>query len=161
MATLVTLKMTYNVVAVIGPSCSAPCQSAGLLAAQWNIPLVGYVAQALELSDKSTYNTFVRSNPSISIFSRPMLTLLQRYNWTTVGLLIENPIGTMDYVLTEIKTLLPMHNITINATAYIDSSYNVPQFANALQLLSKSCRGYFYCLILFFTFALKLLTSNS
>ena len=138
---LVTLQTIYRVAGVIGPDCSAPCQSAGLLASQWNIPLVGYVAQTLALSDKTVYNTFVRSNPSIGLMSNPMVVLIKRYNWTTVGVIIDQSfLQSLVYVISGVNDWFPRNNITICTTKYVDPlAYKT--MLSALQDLSKCSRG--------------------
>ena len=143
-AALVTLQTMYRVAGVIGPDCSAPCQSAGLLASQWNIPLVGYVAQTLALSDKTVYNTFVRSNPFFGLVSRPMVMLMKRYNWTTVGVIIDQSfLQIVTSVVSGVNDWLPRNNITICTTKYVDPlAYKT--MLSALQDLSKCSRGWYY-----------------
>ena len=144
LAALVTLQTMYRVAGVIGPDCSAPCQSAGLLASQWNIPLVGYVAQTLALSDKTVYNTFVRSNPFFGLVSRPMVMLMKRYNWTTVGVIIDQSfLQIVTSVVSGVNDWLPRNNITICTTKYVDPlAYKT--MLSALQDLSKCSRGWYY-----------------
>ena len=139
---LVTLQTKYRVAGVIGPDCSAPCQSTGLLASQWNIPLIGYVAQSLILSDKTVYNTFVRCNPFYGLVSRPMVSLMRRYNWTTVGVILEQPLETLSYVEAGVNDWFPRNNITIDAVGYVDAT-DFKTVTAALRELSVCCRGTF------------------
>ena len=46
---------------IIGATCSVVCQPVGLLAAEWNLPMVSYSCTSDSLSDKEVYPTFTRS----------------------------------------------------------------------------------------------------
>ena len=139
---LVALQQQWRVAGVIGPDCSSALMSAGLLASAWNIPLIGFVSQSTELSDKSIYNTVIRSNPSYGLFSNPLRGLCSRYNWTTVGLLTADPLGIFSFILQALSPQLKAHNITNHQESFSNTSYTMLKVA--LQRLSNMSRGMFY-----------------
>ena len=143
LAGLVTLQQQWQIAGVIGPDCSPALLSAGLLASAWNIPLVSFSSQALEVSDKSVYNTVVRSNPSYGLFANPILNLCFRYNWTTVGILVTDPLGIASTTLQALTTKLTFYNITFSQESFGMTSYAMAN--RALQRLSNMSRGRFLC----------------
>ncbi|CAG5122007.1 unnamed protein product, partial [Candidula unifasciata] len=50
----------HKVDALIGPSCDNVCETAGLLAGRWGIPMVSYGCEESKLSDQTLYPTFAR-----------------------------------------------------------------------------------------------------
>ena len=136
---LVKLRSTYQIAGVIGPDCSPPTLSSGLLASQWNIPMVGYATQSPDIADKRIYNTIVRSNPTYSYFSVPLKSLLIRYKWTNVGLMTEEPIASQHYLKPAFINLFTSYNMTVNVTGV--DHYNPQTVINAVKLLSRACRG--------------------
>ena len=50
---------------LVGFGCSIVCQSVGLLAASWNIPIVSFFCASGPLADKDTYPTFTRTCPNM------------------------------------------------------------------------------------------------
>ena len=140
---LVMLRSVYQAAGVIGPDCSPPTLSSGLLASLWNIPMVGYATQSPDIADKTIYNTIVRSNPTYSYFSAPVKSLLIRYKWTNVGLLIEEPIASQHYLKPAFINLFTSYNITVNLTGV--DRYNLQTAINAVKLLATACRGLSVC----------------
>ena len=137
---LVTLQQQWQAAGVIGPDCSSAFVSAGLLASAWNIPLIGYVAQSVELSNKSVYNTAVRSNPSNGMFSNMVINLCSRYNWTTVGLMSETTAGALSYMRDALVSSLPNWNITVSHEERV-SQPPYSTIVGALRNLSTTSRG--------------------
>ena len=62
LVTLIELEQNYDVDAIIGPQCSSECLASGLLASQWNIPIITPVCSTNDLSTfaESKYDTFMR-----------------------------------------------------------------------------------------------------
>lgn len=124
--------------------CSAPSLSSGLLASAWKVPMVSYGAASPTLSDKNTYNTFVRVFPPYSTVGSALLALFRHYNWTTVGMLME---GISDptflhisFVQQGIQQILGANNITL-VTAPLNPLMRPADIRNALLSLSTGSRS--------------------
>ena len=79
----------FKKAAAILIDCSAPVVLAGQIASLWKIPMVAFASTSPALSDKSLFDTVIRTWPPLSIFGKAILAILRQYNWTTVGLLNE------------------------------------------------------------------------
>lgn len=71
----------------IGPACSMGCMSSGFLAAHWDLPMISYGCIDEDLSDKSTYPTFVRTVGPFSQSGNLLLLLMEQYGWNRVAIL--------------------------------------------------------------------------
>lgn len=89
----VTLVNDHDVIAFIGPACSPGCQSAGLLASEWNLPMISYVSASPSMSDHKTYNTFTRTNGPLSQQADAFFAIMKNFEWKRFSLVcnyIEN-----------------------------------------------------------------------
>ncbi|RDD43673.1 Atrial natriuretic peptide receptor 1 [Trichoplax sp. H2] len=83
----VVLVQKHDVIAFIGPACSPGCQSAGLLASEWNLPMISYVSTSPAMSDHTTYNTFVRTNGPLSQQADAFFAIMQNFAWGQFSLI--------------------------------------------------------------------------
>jgi len=64
--------------------------AAGHITAHKNIPQVTWVANAIELGDKTMYRTLVRTSSLISQVGTLAVTLHRKFNWYTAGMISAN-----------------------------------------------------------------------
>ncbi len=72
---------------IIGDGCSVVCKQQGLLAAAWGIPVVSWACHSDELSDKSNYPTFSRSDGTMLSWAPAFDALAQFLGWNKVAIL--------------------------------------------------------------------------
>ncbi|BFZ10892.1 hypothetical protein BsWGS_13930 [Bradybaena similaris] len=72
--------------AFIGPSCDNVCETAGLLAGRWSIPMVSYGCEETKLSNQSLYPTFARTTSSFDKMTGFLKDVLNHYGWNRVML---------------------------------------------------------------------------
>ena len=110
----IKLKQDYNVDAVIGPQCSKECVPVGLLASQWNIPMVSHSCSTHELSDSDRFTTFARTTGSGSVGAAVGATL-RHFNWTIVAM-IKRDGGSLAHIATSIRSACADNNVSISRT---------------------------------------------
>ena len=80
-----------NADAFIGPACSGSCLSAALLASYWNKPMISYSCSSVELSERSNFPTFVRTQPFSRTYMRETPDILYRamvfYKWKRAAII--------------------------------------------------------------------------
>ncbi|XP_070580962.1 guanylate cyclase 32E-like [Ptychodera flava] len=69
----------YDIVGFIGPA--ETCKTAARLAASWNLGMISYRCAEYEVSDKSRYPTFARTNPPDTQISKSLVALLKHFDW--------------------------------------------------------------------------------
>ncbi len=84
---LVELYRDKHADAVIGPACSGAAEPMGLLASEWNIPVISYLATSTDLSDKKTYDTFSRTSAPASQIGDVVRGVVTQFNWTRVAIM--------------------------------------------------------------------------
>nr|XP_002733542.1 PREDICTED: atrial natriuretic peptide receptor 1-like [Saccoglossus kowalevskii] len=83
---MVTLIRDDHVAAIIGPDCSTASMAAGLLASQWNVPMVGHISSASGLSSKRLYNTYGRTSSPYSKTAWAVIETIDAFDWKHIGL---------------------------------------------------------------------------
>ncbi|XP_023229803.1 guanylate cyclase 32E-like [Centruroides sculpturatus] len=109
-----------GVVAFIGFEFN--CASEALVAAAWNLPIITYKCSDKKVSNKTLYKTFARTLPPSSKISKAVISLLKKFNWYNVILLVAE--DTSDKQIEE--ALVPLakeHKIDIIQTYYIPGYY--------------------------------------
>ncbi|XP_041371526.1 atrial natriuretic peptide receptor 3-like [Gigantopelta aegis] len=72
--------------AVIGPSCDNVCESVGLLASRWRIPVISFGCWSDELTNREDYGTLVRTTGSFNEIGVFFMSIMQVYRWKRVTL---------------------------------------------------------------------------
>ncbi|XP_064638662.1 atrial natriuretic peptide receptor 1-like isoform X2 [Lineus longissimus] len=75
-----------NLHAFIGPGCDVICESSGMLAAEWNVPMISWGCVSIHLSDKDTYPTLARTVGPHTKVSKMFRRIMEYYNWTRLGI---------------------------------------------------------------------------
>ena len=124
--------------------CSVAALSVGLLASQWNIPVVGFSAGSVDLSDKNIYNTFVRVVPTLSSLGYAVLALCIRYNWTTVGIMAgetnDPNLQNLLIIYQGIAQILAARNISFKSVP-IGPKMDPTEIGSVLKILSSASRS--------------------
>ncbi|XP_014664127.1 PREDICTED: gamma-aminobutyric acid type B receptor subunit 1-like [Priapulus caudatus] len=71
----------------IGPGCDVVCETAGLLASAWNMPIVSWGCTSNHLSDKDAYNTLARVVGPFTSVAPIGVAVMHRWRWKRVGIL--------------------------------------------------------------------------
>lgn len=130
--------------------CDGPALAAGLLAADWQVPLIGYNTVSPQLSDKSTYRTFVRIVPPYASINDVLREVFAYYNWTTAGLLTSTSTGsgasTTDSLLYTQQAITSSSDNPFSLfTQTLPANFSSMDIANALAMLSKKSRSKLRC----------------
>ena len=72
--------------AVIGPGCSAACESTAFLTSGRGIPQISYACSSSLLSDHVKYPTFVRTTSSYTSYAPALVAFMQWAHWTVAHL---------------------------------------------------------------------------
>nr|XP_006814972.1 PREDICTED: atrial natriuretic peptide receptor 1-like [Saccoglossus kowalevskii] len=112
---VVTLIRDDHVAGIIGPDFSAASMAAGLLASQWNVPMVGHVSSASELSSKALYDTYGRTSSPYSKTAWAVITTIEAFEWKHIGIFSAS---YMTYIADAIELELTTTNITIETTSF-------------------------------------------
>ena len=76
-----------QLVSLIGPICEYATTVVGLLASQWNVPIISYSGSTSVVSDKKVYDTFSRTIGTTSSLAHCMLLIGELFKWNhTIGL---------------------------------------------------------------------------
>ena len=89
----ITLQNFTNPVGWIGPVCEFATEVVGLLASQWNTPIVSYSGPTSKVSDKKVYDTFSRTIGTSKSMADCIIRVLEKYNWNHIGRCINGPIN--------------------------------------------------------------------
>jgi hypothetical protein len=90
---------------IIGDGCDVVCEPFGLLAFEFQLPMISWGCSANALSDKHQYGTFARTvGPRTNTF-RAMMGLLHHFNWKRIGILASFS-GSWEWLAQAIKTEL-------------------------------------------------------
>lgn len=72
---------------IIGEGCSPVCQTYGLLASAWNVPVISYDCYLPELSNKSIYTTSARLSSSSFVYSSLVDKIFFHFDWTRIAII--------------------------------------------------------------------------
>ncbi|CAH1795400.1 unnamed protein product [Owenia fusiformis] len=100
-----------DTIAFIGPEDT--CRTEARIAAAWNLPMISFKCNDAEVSKKSTYPTFARTDPPNSRSAKSIIALMQHYHWSKFTLIVGNDVLMVQTAETLIS-LAHKNNITIN-----------------------------------------------
>ncbi len=140
----VTLVQEHQIQGVIGPACSRAAIVVGLLASQWNMPVVSYSTSDIALSDKKVYDTFIRSRPPTSQMGSAIQGIARQFDWKTIGILQMQGSGHFVYIENGVIHYLGEDNVTIAGPEYYEAVLSLERFIKPLQKLAQQCRSK-YC----------------
>ena len=79
-------KYMFNLCHVQGPSCDNVCETVGLLANFWRIPVISFGCWGDDLANRKDYGTLVRTTGSFNDIGKFFKRIMQIYNWKRVTL---------------------------------------------------------------------------
>ena len=97
---------------IIGGGCDVVCTPLGLLASEFEIPIVSWGCTALSLSNKKHYSTFSRTVGTEADAFHAVMGVLRHFHWNRVGILVSVS-GTWQWLAHKIKTQLQV-NLLLN-----------------------------------------------
>ncbi|XP_042315347.1 guanylate cyclase 2G-like [Sceloporus undulatus] len=107
-----------HISALFGPVCSEATEVTGLLASQWNIPILGFVGHTAKLDDSVLYDTYINLVSPLQMIGKVLQKTLQFFGWKYVGLMgSSSDVFTwaeMDELWTSVENQLKT-NITVTA----------------------------------------------
>ena len=141
---LVELYRNENIEAVIGPGCSGTGEALGYLASFWNIPVVSYAGSTGALSDKSVYDTLIRTVSPKGASGQVFSEIFLRFGWTRTCMVL----GSAESYLTRTRdgalASLVGINVTVPETIFFNTNYpktDSRRYASALQDVRRTCRS--------------------
>uniref|UniRef100_A0A5F8GZK4 Guanylate cyclase n=1 Tax=Monodelphis domestica TaxID=13616 RepID=A0A5F8GZK4_MONDO len=72
--------------ALFGPVCPEAAEVTGLLAAQWNIPMFGFVRQTAILENRFLYDTYMNLVSPVQKMGEVLQAILHHFSWKHIGL---------------------------------------------------------------------------
>ncbi|XP_006814973.1 atrial natriuretic peptide receptor 1-like [Saccoglossus kowalevskii] len=115
---MVTLIRDDHVAAVIGPDCTFASTAAGLLASQWNVPMVGHFSSASELSSQHLYDTYSRTSSPYSKTAWAVIKTIEAFGWKHIGLFGGGFTGHSSLVIDAIEMEIIKTNITVEINRF-------------------------------------------
>ncbi|CAF1419121.1 unnamed protein product, partial [Rotaria sp. Silwood1] len=79
-----------NIVGIIGPELSREAVIISPVGQSLGIPVIAYSATSPDLSDKIAYPNFYRTVPPDNTAAKALITLLNRYDWTSCVIIYQN-----------------------------------------------------------------------
>ncbi|GFR81018.1 guanylate cyclase, partial [Elysia marginata] len=126
-----------------GPACDSVCETAGLLAGRWAVPMISYGCEDSKLSDRTLYPTFFRTTSKFTAMTGFLEDVLTYFNWEQVTLVTTDNrvwIETEEEIIREFPTRITTMTWNILST---DWSNIQPT------LLQKSKESHVFLLLMF------------
>ena len=76
----------FKLCLVQGPSCDNVCESVGLLASIWRIPVISFGCWSDDLDNREDYGTLLRTTGSFNDIGVFFKSIMQNYKWKRVTL---------------------------------------------------------------------------
>ena len=76
-----------NVHGMIGPACDLVCEPSGMLAANWQIPLISWGCSSSHLSNKDDFPTLARTLGPYTKMAKMFVKMLEYWKWSRVSIL--------------------------------------------------------------------------
>jgi ABC-type branched-subunit amino acid transport system substrate-binding protein len=129
--------MRENLHAFIGPGCDTICESAGMLAAEWNVPMISWGCASSHLSNKDDYPTFARTLGPWTKVSNMLLRIMQYYSWKRLSIVASTEV-VWQLTAHDIKVFLEEHGLNVKEFHSFDPGHehiSGREKANHLEIL--------------------------
>ncbi|XP_033630928.1 guanylate cyclase 32E-like [Asterias rubens] len=139
---LLTNQWAEGVVAFFGPDQT--CSTEARIATAWNLPMISYMCNAKEVSNKDKYGTFARTFPTFKQYAKSVLTLLQHFNWHVVSIVAGSEPKCQTARLS-LEEFLPLNGVEVKhsmefISPYFGSPYEVMKDDSLLDIIEASYR---------------------
>ena len=127
---------------LIGPTCKSEIEVVGLLASEWNMPMVNFASLNNKLADKETYDTLLTVGGNFGQTGDSIRKFLTNIGAENICITIPFPKGHHVYVEDGVTRNSITENITILGTfSYVFRSDNPNKHNEILTDMKNKCRG--------------------
>ncbi|XP_061421117.1 guanylate cyclase 2G-like isoform X3 [Lethenteron reissneri] len=131
-----------GIIALLGPVCAEASEVTGLLAAQWNVPMLGFVGQTQRMDRTTVYDTYVRIMSPLQRMGQMLEATMRHFGWTRAAMLggtAQNSTwANIDELWASVERELA-RSVTITARIKYDTS-NLRLHRQNLQEVSRKAR---------------------
>ncbi|RUS89122.1 hypothetical protein EGW08_003130 [Elysia chlorotica] len=134
-----------------GPACETVCETAGLLAGRWSVPMITYGCEDSKLSDRTQYPTFFRTTSKFNAMTGFLEDVLAYFEWNHVTLVTSDNrvwIETEEEMLRELGSRIETSTWKILSTDWTNIQAT---------LLQKTKESHVFVLLMFGSDVLRLL----
>ena len=108
----IQLRQIHQIDVLLGPQCSSECIVTGILASQWDVPIISHSCSRQELSNSKRFNTFLRTSGSSSV-DNALVMVLRHFNWSHIALVRPTDVNSYWYVAEAIRLTAEEFDISI------------------------------------------------
>uniref|UniRef100_S4RUL3 Guanylate cyclase n=1 Tax=Petromyzon marinus TaxID=7757 RepID=S4RUL3_PETMA len=137
----VTQVREKGIIALLGPVCAEASEVTGLLAAQWNVPMLGFVGHTQRMDSSAVYDTYVRIMSPLQRMGQMLEATMRHFGWTRAAMLggtAQNSTwANIDELWASVERELA-RSVTITARIKYDTSDKVLHRQNLLDISTKA-----------------------
>ncbi|XP_039617605.1 extracellular calcium-sensing receptor-like [Polypterus senegalus] len=126
-----------SVLAIIGPSSSAPTVGVAKALGPFNVPVISHGASCACLSDKKLFPAFLRTIPSDYYQSRALVQLVKHFGWTWVGA-IRSDDDYGNYGMATFEQIAQQEGVCIEYSETIYRTYPREKFRRTVNTIKSS-----------------------
>ncbi|KAL3858493.1 hypothetical protein ACJMK2_013081, partial [Sinanodonta woodiana] len=142
---VVDMILNEQVDAIFGSPVSKVSVPVGHLATFWNIPQISWASTTPELTDKSTFKTFVRTLGPFTKIGIAFVGLFTRFDWKLAGLYIDTSDEICNYAAQGIIGSFHENNITVAKNIEFSGAVSSQAIDRNLKLMKMSARLIIIC----------------
>ncbi|XP_061421121.1 guanylate cyclase 2G-like isoform X1 [Lethenteron reissneri] len=137
----VTQVREKGIIALLGPVCAEASEVTGLLAAKWNVPMLGFVGHTQRMDSSAVYDTYVRIMSPLQRMGQMLEATMRHFGWTRAAMLggtAQNSTwANIDELWASVERELA-RSVTITARIKYDTSNTVLHRQNLLDISTKA-----------------------
>ncbi|KAL3858495.1 hypothetical protein ACJMK2_013083 [Sinanodonta woodiana] len=142
---VVDMVLNKQVDAIFGSPASRISIPVGHLTTFWNIPQISWASTSPELTDKSTFKTYIRTLGPFTKIGIAFVGLFNRFDWKLAGLYMDSTNEICNYATQGIIARFRENNITVAQYFQFIKTVSTADIDRTLRLLKKSARLIITC----------------